>query len=139
MKIKRKKIEVQQAPRPAVGYKKPPVWTRFQKGQSGNPNGRPKKDESFRGITENELQREVSIKEGGRVKKVTIKVAIVKRCLAEAAQGKTRSLEMILKLLNRNEREVMAEDLTHDEQELWNSYFKTQENPHECKSATQTY
>ena len=25
-----------------VGYKKPPKHTRFQKGQSGNPNGRPK-------------------------------------------------------------------------------------------------
>ena len=27
-----------------VGYAKPPVETRFQKGTSGNPNGRPKKD-----------------------------------------------------------------------------------------------
>jgi hypothetical protein len=26
-----------------VGYKKPPVATRFKKGQSGNPNGPPKK------------------------------------------------------------------------------------------------
>ena len=30
------------------GYKKPPKATRFQKGKSGNPNGRPKKvDEPF--------------------------------------------------------------------------------------------
>ena len=26
-----------------VGYKKPPIATRFQKGQSGNASGRPKK------------------------------------------------------------------------------------------------
>jgi hypothetical protein len=26
-----------------VGYKKPPVETQFKKGQSGNPNGRPRK------------------------------------------------------------------------------------------------
>jgi hypothetical protein len=26
----------------AVGYGKPPVETRFQKGQSGNPEGRPR-------------------------------------------------------------------------------------------------
>jgi hypothetical protein len=26
-----------------VGYKRPPVATRFKKGQSGNPSGKPKK------------------------------------------------------------------------------------------------
>ena len=30
------------AARPATGYRNPPVETRFAKGQSGNPNGRPK-------------------------------------------------------------------------------------------------
>lgn len=29
----------------AVGYGKPPVHTRFAKGQSGNPGGRPKEPE----------------------------------------------------------------------------------------------
>jgi Family of unknown function (DUF5681) len=26
-----------------VGYKRPPIATRFKKGQSGNPSGKPKK------------------------------------------------------------------------------------------------
>jgi chorismate synthase len=30
-----------------VGYKRPPVHSRFQKGQSGNPGGRPKKEADF--------------------------------------------------------------------------------------------
>lgn len=31
----------------AVGYKKPPIHTRFKLGQSGNPKGRPKIEPSF--------------------------------------------------------------------------------------------
>jgi hypothetical protein len=30
-----------------VGYKRPPVHSRFKKGQSGNPRGRPKKAPDF--------------------------------------------------------------------------------------------
>ncbi len=32
---------------PQVGFKKPPVKTRFQEGQSGNPEGRPRRKPSF--------------------------------------------------------------------------------------------
>jgi hypothetical protein len=31
----------------SVGYRRPPVQSRFQKGQSGNPWGRPKKKVDF--------------------------------------------------------------------------------------------
>ena len=30
----------------AVGYGRPPTWTQFRPGRSGNPNGRPKKGSS---------------------------------------------------------------------------------------------
>lgn len=39
------------APGTQVGYGNPPVHTRFQKGQSGNPGGRPKR-KHFSGISD---------------------------------------------------------------------------------------
>ena len=32
-----------------IGYKKPPLETRFKPGQSGNPSGRPKKNSDHPG------------------------------------------------------------------------------------------
>ena len=93
-------------------------------GAVGNPKGRPKKDETFKGIIERELQREVAIREGTQSKRVSLKVAIIKRCLAEAAQGKVRNLEFILKLLNQSAPIQVDEELSPQEQELWNTYFK---------------
>lgn len=119
MKIKRKERKSEY-----VGYKHPPLKSRWQKGQSGNPHGHPKKDESFRGIAERELQRDVSLKENGQIRRVSLKVAIVKRCLADAAQGKIRNMEFIFKVLNRSSPVPVAEELTAQEQEVWNSYFK---------------
>lgn len=107
-----------------VGYKHPPVKYRWQKGQTGNPHGRPKKDESFRAIAERELKKEVSLTENGRIRKVSFKVALVKRCLADAAQGKIRNLEFLLKILNQSSPIQAEEELTAQEQEVWNSYFK---------------
>ena len=126
MKIKRKEQKTtEEYKKPYdVGYKHPPVKFRWQKGQTGNPHGRPKKDESFRAIAERELKKEVSLKENGRIRRVSLKVAIVKRCLADAAQGKIRNLEFILKVLNQSSPVPVAEELTAQEQEVWNSYFK---------------
>lgn len=124
MKIKIKQITQSRQQKEGVGYKRPPVWTRYKKGQSGNPKGRPKKDETFRAIAERELQKQIMIKEGGRVRRVTLKVAIVKRCLAEAASGKIRNLEFITKLLNQTAPVHVQEELTAQEQELWKTYFK---------------
>ena len=53
-----------------------------------------------------------------------MKVAIIKRCLADAAQGKIRNMEFILKVLNQDSPVPVEAELTVQEQELWNTYFK---------------
>lgn len=44
-----------------VGYRKPPAKTRFQPGQSGNPNGRPKGSVNLKTDLRSELSERIRI------------------------------------------------------------------------------
>ena len=87
-----------------VGYGKPPRHTQFQKGQSGNPGGRPRRDKShdvrrLKAMTLREAYRGVIIGEGGvpvpaiqAVLRSQIKLAIngdfrAQRALLTAVEG----------------------------------------------------
>ena len=42
-----------------VGFKKPPKQTQWKPGQSGNPNGRPRKIKDFEKLLDIELSKEI--------------------------------------------------------------------------------
>jgi hypothetical protein len=80
-----------------VGYKKPPKHTRFQPGQSGNPNGRPAGSKSFRTLIDRELSTKVTVREGGRVLHLTKRELLVKQMIKKAIEGDHRSQQTLLK------------------------------------------
>lgn len=49
-----------------VGYRKPPIRTRFKKGQSGNPKARPKKGDLTPKQIARELLNDRSMSESGK-------------------------------------------------------------------------
>jgi len=77
-----------------VGYRKPPKNTQFKKGVSGNPNGRPKKILDF----DQELLREakslITINEGGRTRRISKHLAVIKQMTNNAIKGTTAGLRM---------------------------------------------
>ena len=54
-----------------VGYKRPPVHTRFQKGRSGNPRGRQKGVRNFAADVKRSLEIPVTLNDQGRAKRVS--------------------------------------------------------------------
>ena len=92
-----------------VGYKKPPKNMRFKAGQSGNPGGRPKDSKSLKTLVGKELNDNVDIREGGRLKAVSKRDVVAKQLVKKGMEGHDRSIETILKLDDELAQIVKAE------------------------------
>lgn len=81
-----------------VGYGSPPESTRFKKGISGNPKGRPKGSLNVSTVFVKALRQKVVINEHGRRKTVTKLEAALKQLVNKAAAGDLRALHQLLEL-----------------------------------------
>jgi hypothetical protein len=81
-----------------VGYKNPPVHTRFQPGQSGNPSGRAKGSQNFKTLFNKILNEKIAVREGADTRKVSKAEAILRTVVVGALKGDTRHAAMLLKL-----------------------------------------
>ena len=64
-------------PDDGVGYSKPPRHSRFVKGQSGNPRGRPPGAKNLKTLLNKALNERVTVTEHGGRRKITKREAIV--------------------------------------------------------------
>lgn len=78
---------VSRNPTAAPGAGKPPRGARWEKGRSGNPAGRPKKDESTRDIVKEELDARIRVQEDGKVITLSKRQLWVKRVVNGAIKG----------------------------------------------------
>jgi hypothetical protein len=79
-----------------VGKGRPPLSTRWKPGQSGNPKGRPKGAKNMMTYFRQELNRKIAIKEGGRVRKITSREAIVKTTVNLALKGYPKFIPVVM-------------------------------------------
>ena len=81
-----------------VGYGKPPESTRFKKGESGNPRGRPKGRKNWITQADRILNEKVTVNENGRRTTITKFEAAVKQLVNKAASGDHRAIQELLAL-----------------------------------------
>jgi hypothetical protein len=84
-----------------VGYGKPPDRTRFKKGESGNPKGRPKGAKNLKTDLMEEMNEKVVIREGERSRKIPKQRAVVKTLVALTLKGDTRAANTLMNVLFR--------------------------------------
>ena len=82
-----------------VGYGKPPRHTRFKKGQSGNPRGRPKGSKNLPTLLTEALNEAVVVAENGRRRKITMRQAIIKQLVKHSATADLRAMKILLDMV----------------------------------------
>ena len=81
-----------------VGFGKPPKSSRFKKGQSGNPNGRPKGSRNFATDVKEVLTKPVAVSEGEHQKKISTQLATLMRLREKALKGDAKAIDRLLAL-----------------------------------------
>jgi hypothetical protein len=84
-----------------VGYRHPPVHSRFKPGVSGNPAGRLKGRKNLRGIFQQILNEKVSLRDGQGVRKISTAEAALRSMVVGALKGDVRNLAMLLQVAER--------------------------------------
>jgi Family of unknown function (DUF5681) len=79
-----------------IGKGRPPVQTRWKRGQSGNPKGRPKGSKKFVTLLAEVLNQKVRIQLDGKTQAITKREAIVLRLVHDAMKGNSKAIGQLL-------------------------------------------
>jgi hypothetical protein len=89
-----------------VGPGKPPLHTRFRKGQSGNPRGRSAKDLPV--LLADALNEPVYLTTNGRRRKITKREAVIAQLVNKSADADLRATKMLIDMLTDIEKKTGA-------------------------------
>ena len=97
-------------PASPVGYGRPPVHSRFRKGQSGNPAGRRRQSEGERArkLILQEAFRMLNLREGDKITRIPALQAVLRSQIALAAKGNGPAQRAVVKTVQEIEAELRA-------------------------------
>ena len=84
---------------PKTGFMNPPEHTRFKKGKSGNPQGRPRKPKDLNTLLQKVLDRKLRIKDDER--KIPIRDALIWKLRELALQGDKQAMTLQRRIIEQ--------------------------------------
>ena len=82
----------------AVGFRRPPLHTRFRPGVSGNPSGRAKGSKNLKSLFHKILNEQVALHDGNQSRQVSKAEAIMRRIIIGALKGDPRSVMTMMRI-----------------------------------------
>jgi hypothetical protein len=82
-----------------TGYCNPPEHTRFKRGKSGNPRGRPQGTLNIATVLARTLRAKVVVNENGKRKKITKLEAAIQQLTDKATSGDLKALQLLTGLV----------------------------------------
>jgi len=82
-----------------VGRGRPPKHTQFQKGESGNPKGRPKGARNLRKVLEECLLAPMPMAVNGKQVRMTTAEVLIKKMITEMGKGNMPAARILMELM----------------------------------------
>jgi Family of unknown function (DUF5681) len=107
-----------------VGYRNPPVHSRFQKGRSGNPGGRKKDSRNFRTVLEEVMAREVE--QPGKNRPIPLIEALFLKLADCGLKGDWKAIESLLDRAERHavHRDEPQRELPEEDAQMLNEFLE---------------
>lgn len=118
------------------GYKNPPKHSRFQKGRSGNPAGRPKGSKNTLKLLDAVLEQKIKIQQEGKTISITKKQAMLMQLVNAAVRGEIKAIAALfpymMQLDMKEEQSMETSKLSLKDEEILQQFLE--ENKQESKN-----